>query len=142
MKNLTGAILFDGFRIEKFQFDWDVSQERKTNTNYKYTIGYTGQIQGDETKQIDLIIRIFDNDYKAFEDSPVRLELIIAGKFHVTDGSVWNDRWDSNALAILFPYARSIIASFTAQSGMEMITLPTINTRSLIETEPIMAENS
>ena len=140
MKDISGIIMFDGFRIEKFQFDWDVSLEQIGINGYKYNIGYTGRVQKDKSKQIDLIIYLFDNNSKSFEDSPVKLELILAGKFHKADGTAWDQRWDSNALAILFPYARSIIASFTAQSGLETINLPTINTRSLIETNAILAE--
>ncbi len=142
MKDISGIIMFDGFRIERFHFDWDVSLEQTNISSYRYNIGYTGQVQKDQSKQIDLIIRLFDNNCEAFEDSSLKLELIIAGKFHKADGTAWDQRWDSNALAILFPYARSIIACFTAQSGLETINLPTINTRSLIETNATLAEKS
>jgi preprotein translocase subunit SecB len=140
MKDVSGVIIFDGFKVERFRFDWDVS-EKKENHAYRYNIAYTGQTFEDQSKQIDLIIRLFCNESDDYENSPVKLELILAGKFHQADDTAWDDRWDSNALAILFPYARSIIACFTAQTGLETINLPTVNTRALIRTETIMAES-
>ncbi len=142
MKNATGVILFDGYRVESFQFNWDVSKEMAENGNYRFRIGYTDQTCADESKQIDLIIHIFSNEYYQYEDSPLKLELILAGKFHMAHDTKWDDRWNSNALAILFPYARSIISSFTAQSGLEMINLPTFNTRVLMENETLLAEKA
>ena len=142
MKNATGVILFDGYRVESFQFNWDVSKEMAENGNYRFRIGYTDQTCPDESKQIDLIIHIFSNEYYQYEDSPLKLELILAGKFHMANDTKWDDRWNSNALAILFPYARSIISSFTAQSGLEMINLPTFNTRVLMENETMLAEKA
>ena len=142
MNSTIGVILFDGFRVEKFHFDWDVSLERKNNGNYRQNVAYNGITQTDESKQIDLVIRVFDNEFETFEASPVKLELILAGKFHKADGSSWDDRWNSNTLAILFPYARSIIASFTAQSGLETINLPTINTNTLIKAGESLAEKA
>lgn len=140
MKDAKGVITFDGYRVESFQFDWDVSVDMQGKNNYRYNINYAGELHTEESKQLDLRIRIFSNAYETYDESPLKLELILAGLFHKSDNTSWDDRWDANALAILFPYARSIISSFTAQSGFETINLPTINTSVVHETEPILAE--
>jgi len=59
----------------------------------------------------------------------------IAGKFIMADGSDWDEKWLPNAIAILYPYVRAIVGSVTSQSGRETITLPTINTQSLLDNE-------
>ena len=40
---------------------------------------------------------------------------------------------ENNALAILFPYVRSIVSCITAQSGRNAVILPTVNIARMFE---------
>lgn len=65
------------------------------------------------------------------ESSPYRLSLEIAARYESDEP--WNEKWEQNALAILFPYVRAIVSSVTAQSGREPLVMPTVNIAELFK---------
>ena len=45
----------------------------------------------------------------------------------------WEAKWETNAIAIMFPYLRSMVSMITSSSGREPIILPTMNVAKLFE---------
>lgn len=85
--------------------------------------------------QLNLFVRCYYHNSKDYDNAPLKLEVVVSGIFHTIESSKWDNKWNSNALAILFPYVRSFIASMTSQMGRETIHLPTINTMNIHETD-------
>ena len=72
---------------------------------------------------VKLKTKVFVGDNE--ENSPRFASVELLGNFR-SDKDI-SYVWETNALAILFPYARSIISGITAQSGFPPIILPTVN---------------
>lgn len=75
-----------------------------------------------------------------FEDAevnnyPFTLDVSIEGKFEVHATSE-EQKWDftnRNAVAILFPYVRSLISTYTANANVPPLILPPINVLKLVD---------
>ena len=63
------------------------------------------------------------------------MELIIEGTFLINeeDNEVSIDRYQGNAIAILYPYARAIVSTYTANTNVTPLILPTINVNKFIQ---------
>lgn len=96
------------------------------NLNLKYNNGYS------EESDKSFIIRFFVD---ITTESGVTINLEYIGLF-VTDQPISTDFQKSafpvvNAPAIVFPYLRSFINTFTINAGLPPITLPTVNFQAL-----------
>ena len=87
---------------------------------------------GNRSIQLNLRTNVFYSANDDMQASPYIIVLELAGRFDSEED--WNDQWETNALAILFPYARTIISSLTSQSGREPIILPTVNLAAMFNT--------
>lgn len=120
-----------------FSFDYFLIQ--KSNIE-RLKLEETGQMNIDidlhgyvyiknKTYQLDMITKVWD------EKEVFKSEVHGVGFFEFED--IEDKNIDSyfylNAPAILFPYIRAYIASLTALSGFNPITLPTLNLESLKE---------
>lgn len=120
-----------------FSFDYFLIQ--KSNIE-RLKLEETGQMNIDidlhgyvyiknKTYQLDMITKVWD------EKEVFKSEVHGVGFFEFED--IKDKNIDSyfylNAPAILFPYIRAYIASLTALSGFNPITLPTLNLESLKE---------
>ena len=122
-----GVIRFLGYRIVKVNYDCSPDFEFEEGTlrfNFQKCL-----IPVDEKSiQINLSTNVFfaiNEKDDEFDKSPYRFSIEIAGRFDSEEK--WQDGWETNALAILFPYIRAIVSSISAQSGRDPIILPTIN---------------
>lgn len=129
-----GVIQFNGYRLLQMKYECIASFSPKTGENgsYHFNIGNGFQEMEDGSVQINLMIIIFFSETEDYETAPLKAVVELAGKFIMQDHSKWDHRYDSNAIAILYPYARAILSSVTAQSGREPIILPTVNTATLL----------
>lgn len=131
----NGVITFQGYKVFKLELQREPKFSVKDIKDGKYcfTFSYGESTLSDNSTQVNLLIQAyFGNDSISFEASPYKITLEIAGKFTEANGGEWNPQWTANAIAILYPYARSIISSLTVQSGNEPIIAPTINVASLL----------
>ena len=135
MNNTSGVIQFGGYRILRIEYECPASFAPTTieNASYHFSIANGSMVFPDKTVQVNLFVRAFFNNTEDYDSAPLKTAVEIAGKFAMSDGSEWDEKWMPNAVAILYPYARSIIGSITSQSGRDSIILPTINTQSLIK---------
>lgn len=64
-------------------------------------------------------------------NSPFRVEAVLRGFFEITTGSIERDRalkfYSENAIAILYPYLRSLVSDLTGKSDHQPLVLPTLN---------------
>ena len=65
---------------------------------------------------------------------PFLMEVEVKGFFQKVDDSQENImNYAKNATAILFPYVRSIVSTYTASANVTPLILPTINVNKLLE---------
>lgn len=73
--------------------------------------------------KINLIVTIFD---KAEENNyPFYMKTILEGEFALEGDNI--EAFEINGIALLYPYIRSIISTYTANSNMPTLVLPPIN---------------
>lgn len=83
----------------------------------------------DNNMAITLITNIFNN---ALENNyPFEMQIDITGNFSTEDDSP--DKFVKNAIAILYPYIRAIVSTYTASANITPLILPAINVNKLIE---------
>lgn len=64
-------------------------------------------------------------------NKPFEMRIELTGYF-IVEGSE-PERFKANAIAILYPYIRSIVSTYTANANITPLLLPAINVNKLIE---------
>lgn len=134
-EQVTGMITFLGYRLVHFEFDcnpgfnFDDLEGGKLQCNFSKV---SSQLKNGDT-QINLLTRVFYSNDDNADDAPLRIIVEVAGKFKESNGGPWDTKWESNAIAIMYPFVRAMIGSLTSQSGREPIILPTINVAAMFK---------
>lgn len=85
----------------------------------------------DNNMSITLITNIFSN---ALENNyPFEMQIDITGDFSTEGDSP--DKFVRNAIAILYPYVRAIVSTYTSSANISPLILPAINVNKLIENQ-------
>lgn len=112
----------------------------KANNNYKQTedkISFDVKIEKkteiiEKTKMnIDLKVSIFKSE--EVENYPCEMTIDLTGYFSVK--SEEPKKLERNAIAILYPYVRAIVSTYTANANITPLILPAINVNKLIEAQ-------
>ncbi len=81
----------------------------------------------DKNMIVDLTVRVFEENDKY----PFYMEVTIRGFFTIENNEE-NINFEPNAIAILYPYIRAIVATYTANANIMPLTLPVINVNKLL----------
>lgn len=76
-----------------------------------------------QTMKINLELIIFDEAEK--NNYPFYMKIVLEGTFKVEGNSI--ERFEINGISLLYPYIRSIVSTYTANSNMPTLILPPIN---------------
>lgn len=128
LNSIPGVISFLGYRLVNLSYTCDPSFEIGSpdyDSTYHFAFSKGGALLSDTEYQLNLMVKICYGKTADYPNSPFRLAVEIAGRYECQDG--WQQRWETNALAILFPYLRALVSTVTAQSGREPLVLPTVN---------------
>lgn len=128
----SGVISFEGYKVKQVEF--------KLNENYNASevtidmqIGAEINIDRDTQEMtVDLNLFIFKDAIE--KNYPFEMVLCLRGSFGF-EGEIQDkiEKYQANALAILFPYARALVSTYTANSNVSPLILPTININNLLE---------
>ena len=112
MEKYKSMLIFQKYVVDKVIFernnDFDFSQKAK--------IEFSINKKTDKT----------ENNY------PFEMEVSITGFFEIENDSKEID-FEPNAIAILYPYIRAIVSTYTASANVSSLILPVINVNKLIE---------
>ena len=100
--------------------------EKEINLNLQ--IKKDVKIEGQKL-EVTLNTKVFDNSSE--NNYPFEMEVSITGYFSVKGDKP--EVFEKNAIAILYPYVRSIVSTYTANSNTITLVLPIINVNKLIE---------
>ena len=127
------VLKFKNYTVNKMFFQENTIKKKKIkelnlNPIFNYTIIPTDNVN---TKNLLFNVKIGDLES---EDSPFYIDIVINGLFEYVPEEnelelSMDDYLKENGIAILFPYASSIISTLTSQSNSSYptIILPTIN---------------
>lgn len=129
MANSSESVLiFDDYSVSDMVFKRNYKYDLDVNSDIELEFNISGDAKISDDKNnaaLTLTIKIFEDDFKS-NSTPFYLETTIVGHF-TCEGDVDIEGFQLNGMAILLPYIRSIITSFTSQSGISPIILPPIN---------------
>lgn len=132
MSENNSVIQFLGYRVTEIAYicapDFEFPKE---NVAYKFNFSKSLVSLSDNEIQEILKINVFYAENDDFESAPYKLSIEMAGRF--SSASEWQPQWESNALAIMFPYLRTLVSMLTSSSGREPIILPTVNIISMFK---------
>lgn len=117
---MKSDLKFVNFAVPKFLFE-KATIEKEDNT---FNIEPNAVIIRSENQiHINIEVKILDPEHN------FNLEMLSIGVFEYStdDEEVLLNFISINGPAIVFPYVRSFISSYTALSGFDTITLPTLN---------------
>lgn len=132
-RQAIGSILrFTNYIVEKIDFEYNYDfQERKVPIDFD--IDYNIEKNQNDFK-VSLDVSIFKNPKQ--NNYPFSLYTRVSGFFQLQNTEENNKQaptLEKNAIAILFPYVRALISSFTANANVNPLILPPINVLKLIE---------
>ena len=78
---------------------------------------------------ITLKVIIYENAVE--NNKPFEMKIDLTGYF-IVEG-IEPERFKANAIAILYPYVRALISTYTANANINPLILPAINVNKLIE---------
>ncbi|MFD0619676.1 protein-export chaperone SecB [Paenibacillus sp. GCM10027629] len=139
-EEMLSVLRFHDYEVDQMAFirnhNFDVEKEE---VELKFNFASEVHMSKDKSKAIVVMTcRLFDEDFSK-NDVPFYLLLTMRGYFNCKDADI--EDFELNAMAILMPYIRSTITSFTAQAGIPPVILPPVNVYHLLEkqnpTEPI-----
>ena len=114
----------------------DNFQNKAKPINVDFKLEHNTDIS-DNIMKINLILTIFD---KAEENNyPFYMKTVLEGKFALEGDNI--ETFEINGIALLYPYIRSIISTYTANSNMPTLILPPINVANYYKNSKKKKEN-
>lgn len=134
MKNISGVITFEKYVVERVIFERNDSLIEKKDIIVEFDIKPEILLSEDKKSMMVRVgINIFEDMKK--NNYPFHMEVTVLGYFNVNsdDNDIKTDKFYPNAIAILYPYIRSIITTYTAMANVNPMILPTINVNKFID---------
>lgn len=135
MSDSKNFLYFHDYSVDEMVYKRNyefVPATKEVGIKFNLTGGATLSDEGDQA-EIIVSCEIFKDEFYQV-NIPFYLKMKIRGFFTCNPDVDMND-FKYNGIAILLPYLRSLITSFTAQSGINPIILPPINVYDVFEDE-------
>lgn len=127
MKEIKSELRFINYIVDSVEF--------KNNPNFEgeeIQLDFKPSVEFDiEDKEllVLLTVDVFDDAEK--NNYPFEMSVSVVGYFKLTaDEDV--EKYKANAVAVLFPYVRSIISTYTAAANVNPLILPTVNINKML----------
>lgn len=124
----TSDLIFFGYKVDNILFKRnDFFSDREIEIDAKYGYKISKILEKPNQSNISIRIILFEN--AAQNDYPFEMVVELTGYFEAEK----IDSFVTNSVAILFPYLRAIVSTYTALANITPLILPPINILKLIE---------
>lgn len=122
----TCKLTFEKYYVDYIDFKRNYGYEANGKVEIDFEIGSEMNFTNETTAEVKLIVAIFrDAESK---NKPFEFNLVITGIFSVNENTKENQSLlEKNTLAILFPFARAIVSTYTANANVQPLILPPVN---------------
>ena len=128
-KSTTSSLIFENYKVNKVEFKTNDIKQQKQVWNLKFNINNITEVNKERNRmKITLIINIFEG----VEDAPFSMNVEISGFFELA-GEDDITRYEANAIAIMYPYLRAIVSTYTASANVSPVILPAINVNAMLK---------
>ncbi|WP_167955592.1 protein-export chaperone SecB [Anaerosporobacter faecicola] len=127
-----GIISFNSYEVRKIEFK---TNDKFDDSEVTMDVEMGADVHVHENNRemiVDLELLIFKESEK--NNYPFEMNVIIRGYFKMdceSEDSI--EKYDANAVAILFPYARALVSTYTANANVAPLILPTVNVNEFIK---------
>ncbi|MBG9656282.1 protein-export chaperone SecB [Cytobacillus firmus] len=134
MKEIVSFLKFNDYSIKDFVFKRNrnfVTDDKNIDIEFEFKAD--AAFSDDKSMAtILLICEIFDEESFSNGNSPFYLKVELEGFFSCSS-DIKIDEFELNGIAIVLPYLRAFITSFTAQASIPPVIIPPINVYNLIK---------
>lgn len=126
MDKFKSKLIFNKYIVKEIKFEYNENFKEKPVEilfNIDKDINYINN-----KMNVDLKVDIFENNDKY----PFYMSVSIRGFFTIENNDE-NINFEPNAIAILYPYIRSIVSTYTAEANIMPLILPVVNVNKLLE---------
>ncbi|WP_082672867.1 protein-export chaperone SecB [Luteimonas abyssi] len=128
-QGIESVLIFEDYTVKEMVFErnYDFNLEERSNeVSLEFAFESSAQYSDNKDKAVlTLSCKVFEEDF-SINDVPFHLRLTVVGYFRC-EGDVNIENFQMNGMAILLPYLRSLITSFTSQAGVPPVIMPPIN---------------
>lgn len=128
-ESTVSSLRFENYKVNKVEFKANEIKQQKQAWNLKFNINNTTEVNKERNRmKITLAINIFEG----VEDAPFSMKVEISGFFELV-GEDDITRYEANAIAIMYPYLRAIVSTYTASANVSPVILPAINVNAMLK---------
>ncbi|MCK4258847.1 MAG: protein-export chaperone SecB [Halanaerobiales bacterium] len=138
---MNAILEFKGFTVEKLLYQRNAYFWRRVNVSEEITnidlnprFNFKVCLNPDNYLEANIVIGVVIGNISKEENSPFEVNAIINGFFKLlekTEKDIAKNFFATNAIAVLFPYLRSLVIDITSKGDHQPLILPTLN---IIET--------
>lgn len=134
------SLKFEKYFVNFVEFKRNDKYINSSSVSIDLNIGSDVEFITENKANVKLFLKIFDDE--SDENIPFSMKINITGVFIIDNPETDKFLIEQNAIAILFPYARALITTYTANSNVTPLILQPINVVSYIEHKrKLMEEN-
>lgn len=133
-ENIKSVVRFEDYIVKKVEFAYNFAyKESDEGVAVDFDIDVDFKVNEEKNEMFTgLKLVVFDNPTE--NNYPFTLKLELVGIFSINTSNKENiENYKTNTLAILFPYARSLVSSYTANANVTPLILPAININKFVE---------
>ena len=128
MDKFKSKLIFNKYIVKEIKFKYNENFKEKP---VEILFDIKKNIQYDNNKMnVDLKVNVFEESDKY----PFYMSVTRRGFFTIEDNNE-KINFEPNAIAILYPYIRSIVSTYTAEANIMPLILPVINVNKLLKDE-------
>lgn len=128
MGNYESVLEFKKYIVNNVEFKSNLNfapiENLKLNFSIKKEVTYENN-----NMYVKLFTNIFENSKE--NNYPFEMSVELMGIFEIKGDSKIN--WEANAIAILYPYIRSIVSTYSTASNVYPVILPVINVNAMLK---------
>lgn len=127
MKEIKSELRFVNYIVDSVEFKNNPGFEgEETQLDFKPSVEF-------DIDDNDLLVLLTVDVFKDAEKNnyPFEMSVSVVGYFKLTTEENI-EKYKANAVAVLFPYVRSIISTYTAAANVNPLILPTVNINKML----------
>lgn len=124
-KQVKSSLNFNDYMVKKVNFKVNEKfKNSEESIKIDFDISHETKVE-DKIMTILLDVEIFPNMEE--KDYPFSIDIELIGLFSLNGDVSELEKFEMNGLAILYPYVRSLVSTYTANSNVPTLILPPIN---------------
>lgn len=128
MDKFKSKLIFKKYIVDEVNFNYNdrfVDKSVTIDFDIEKEVTYISERE----MQVRLIVYLFKNTEKEY---PFKMKVAIRGFFEIENNDD-NINFEPNAIAILYPYIRSIVSTYTSTANVMPLILPVINVNKMLQ---------